>query len=274
MISTGMRSVYCKARARKIRWKEEICLLLEEMRRVVTYLSWKRNWWLSRRNQRPLARPGVQAGANAYAERQATVFEGLALKFAARWKASAVKLRLEAMWPEAIDAVVASLTRAPPLSSTAVPTTSPPVLSAQVPTIAAAFSGLDISAQNVPTPNPSSGTTTLAASAPPSGQHEDPEPPYTSSAASAASSANGPSDINIAARASTVDALPSSLTSTSNPRPPGSTQDGYENTTTFDTLFRVEFEDDEDDEEISDVDTDAEELEAFGYVGPDEYDSD
>lgn len=104
-----MRSTYCKARARTLRWREEITLLLEEMRRVVTYFVWKRNWWLGRRNLRPQVKADIQSGANAYAERQALVFEGLAKKFAKRWKTVVVKQGLSTRWPNSIDTVIASL---------------------------------------------------------------------------------------------------------------------------------------------------------------------
>lgn len=112
-----MRSVYCKARARKLRWKEEITLLLEEMRRTVAYLLWRRDWWLSKRDLRPDARADITRGANAYAERQATIFEIMAVKFARRWKATVTKCGLLGQWPLSIDRGIDSL-RTPSSPST------------------------------------------------------------------------------------------------------------------------------------------------------------
>lgn len=105
-----MRSVYCKARARVLRWQEEITLLLEEMRRVVAYFVWRRNWWLKRRNLRPQAPADIQSGTNAYAERQALVFEGLARRVARRWKVVVNKQALVQRWPSSVDTLISSLT--------------------------------------------------------------------------------------------------------------------------------------------------------------------
>lgn len=120
----GMRSVYCKARARVLRWQEEITLLLEEMRRVVTFFVWKRNWWLGQRNLRPQAKLDIQQGANAYAERQALVYAGLAKKFAKGWRKMVTKEGLSQRWPNSIDTLIASLS---PQSSTTTgsPSTGP-----------------------------------------------------------------------------------------------------------------------------------------------------
>jgi hypothetical protein len=46
-----MRVEWAKARARVMRWKEELLLVQEEMRRVLEYHKWKAAWW---RTQGPL----------------------------------------------------------------------------------------------------------------------------------------------------------------------------------------------------------------------------
>lgn len=96
------------------------------MRRVVTYFVWRRNWWLDRRGLRPQAKADVQSGANAYAERQALVFEGLARKFVNRWRPVIIKQGLSLRWPKSIDTVIASLSTSPPAAGEAPP--SPSVL--------------------------------------------------------------------------------------------------------------------------------------------------
>ncbi|KAJ7822085.1 hypothetical protein B0H14DRAFT_3471004 [Mycena olivaceomarginata] len=41
----SIRVEWCRARARKTRWCEEVMLLQEEMRRVLRYLDWEAGWW-------------------------------------------------------------------------------------------------------------------------------------------------------------------------------------------------------------------------------------
>lgn len=75
----------------------------------MVYFVWKRNWWLGKRNLRPEAPADVQRGANAYAERQALIFEGLARKFAKQWESVIKKRGLHQRWPQGIDSALASL---------------------------------------------------------------------------------------------------------------------------------------------------------------------
>ena len=42
---TALRIEWCKARARAMRWLEEVRLLVEEMRRVLQFLQWKGRFW-------------------------------------------------------------------------------------------------------------------------------------------------------------------------------------------------------------------------------------
>ncbi|KAJ7713592.1 hypothetical protein B0H14DRAFT_3523331 [Mycena olivaceomarginata] len=44
----SIRVEWCRARARKTRWCEEVMLLREEMRRVLRYLDWEVGWWRER----------------------------------------------------------------------------------------------------------------------------------------------------------------------------------------------------------------------------------
>lgn len=72
-LSTAMRVEWCKARARANRWAEEVDLVQEEMRRVLTYFDWQGRWW----DERAVARVDFAVQENealiAYASRQANI---------------------------------------------------------------------------------------------------------------------------------------------------------------------------------------------------------
>lgn len=65
---------WTKARARADRWKEELILLEEEMRRVLQFCAWKGRWWEGRvhcgRNVSPELEEGLQAYALAQVARE------------------------------------------------------------------------------------------------------------------------------------------------------------------------------------------------------------
>lgn len=93
-----MRSAYCRAQARWLRWKEEIELLLEEMSRVTLFLLWKAKWWESRASMRTDINPALVSGCVAYACRQQWIFESLAKKFHAKWVPFLAKHSLSVIW--------------------------------------------------------------------------------------------------------------------------------------------------------------------------------
>lgn len=80
-----LRLEWFKARARSMRWIEEVVLLLEEMRRVAAYCGWKANWWLERVNARPDISPELAEGLSAYAHKQASMFLDLQLRCDNDW---------------------------------------------------------------------------------------------------------------------------------------------------------------------------------------------
>ncbi|KAJ7748842.1 hypothetical protein B0H14DRAFT_3096954 [Mycena olivaceomarginata] len=69
-----IRIEWTKARARADRWKEELILLEEEMRRVLQFCAWKGQWWEGRvhcgRNVSPELEEGLQAYALAQVARE------------------------------------------------------------------------------------------------------------------------------------------------------------------------------------------------------------
>ncbi|KAK0440232.1 hypothetical protein EV421DRAFT_1712676 [Armillaria borealis] len=72
---TALCIEWCKARARMLRWEEEIQLLDEEMRRVISFADWKARWWSERAELRPDASPELQEGLKAFALEH-TISEG------------------------------------------------------------------------------------------------------------------------------------------------------------------------------------------------------
>ncbi|KAJ7789264.1 hypothetical protein B0H14DRAFT_3503214 [Mycena olivaceomarginata] len=72
-----IRVEWCRARAHKVRWSEEVMLLREEMRRVVWYLGWQTDWWRDRAEVRRGLTREVAAGVRAYALKQGDWHEWL-----------------------------------------------------------------------------------------------------------------------------------------------------------------------------------------------------
>ncbi|KAJ6513594.1 hypothetical protein C8R47DRAFT_1286276 [Mycena vitilis] len=86
----SIRVEWARARARKIRWTEEVMLLREEMRRVLRYLDWQSNWWRERAALRDDWSAAIAAGARAYAMKQAAWHDELARYFQTKWAIPAV----------------------------------------------------------------------------------------------------------------------------------------------------------------------------------------
>ncbi|KAG1887614.1 hypothetical protein F4604DRAFT_1877484 [Suillus subluteus] len=70
-----MRIEWCKARARAMRWAEEVELLKEEMRRILQFLEWDAQRWDERGLENTLEDAGEdeREGRMAYANRQASL---------------------------------------------------------------------------------------------------------------------------------------------------------------------------------------------------------
>ncbi|KAG6828010.1 hypothetical protein H0H92_009670 [Tricholoma furcatifolium] len=79
---------WCKSRARAMRFAEEVDLLNEEMHRVLRFLEWKRNSWLSKADfwsQQPIGPTPRGEGLIAYAHRQAGFQVAMASHFRQLW---------------------------------------------------------------------------------------------------------------------------------------------------------------------------------------------
>ncbi|PIL29361.1 hypothetical protein GSI_09412 [Ganoderma sinense ZZ0214-1] len=80
-----MRAEWARSKARAERWEEEEQLLLEEMRRVLTFFEWKSRWWQSQGKAREDVSPRFRRGLAVYAAKQAAVYERLAARTASYW---------------------------------------------------------------------------------------------------------------------------------------------------------------------------------------------
>ncbi|TFK82053.1 hypothetical protein K466DRAFT_603993 [Polyporus arcularius HHB13444] len=72
-LQESLRVEWCKARARSHRWREEVQLLLEEMRRVPQFHEWTAQEWERRSDQNFQGREEYLEGARAYALQQASI---------------------------------------------------------------------------------------------------------------------------------------------------------------------------------------------------------
>ncbi|KAG1886404.1 uncharacterized protein F5891DRAFT_1132498 [Suillus fuscotomentosus] len=84
---SDMRIEWCKARARAMRWAEEVELLKEEMRRILQFLAWDAQRWDERGLENTLEDAGEEEceGRMAYAKRQASLHRMLAESFKTSW---------------------------------------------------------------------------------------------------------------------------------------------------------------------------------------------
>lgn len=83
---SGLRVEWCKARARSMRWAEEVELLHEEMRRVLQFLRWHAVWWHEKGCEPTPDATAENEGLLAYACRQAQLRHDLADSFEKMWK--------------------------------------------------------------------------------------------------------------------------------------------------------------------------------------------
>lgn len=98
-VNDAIRVEWATSFARLERWTEEIELLQEEMRRVVTFLEWKSNDWLSKRGARStLVTCDIQSGLDAYTRKQAAVYRDLSTSFATLWRPTLASYNLNLSW--------------------------------------------------------------------------------------------------------------------------------------------------------------------------------
>lgn len=81
----ALRVEWCKARARSLRWKEEVLLLCEEIRRMREFSLWKARWWRDQIGRREGISKELEEGMTAYALQHAVFEEKRAELVSARW---------------------------------------------------------------------------------------------------------------------------------------------------------------------------------------------
>ena len=81
----SMRVEWAKSRARMMRWKEELLIVQEEMRRVLVYLRWRAEWWRERSSLRSHADSSIVSGISGYAHKQAAICSQMAEQCASHW---------------------------------------------------------------------------------------------------------------------------------------------------------------------------------------------
>ena len=79
----NMQVEWVKARARMMRWKEEVLIIQEEMRRVLSYQQWKAVWWKERISIH--SDPAITSGISGYAHKQAAICLQMAEQCAVYW---------------------------------------------------------------------------------------------------------------------------------------------------------------------------------------------
>ncbi|KAJ7137354.1 hypothetical protein C8R43DRAFT_893689 [Mycena crocata] len=85
-MNEALRIEWAKARARSLRWIEEIDLLEEEMRRIAQFLLWRSEWWEGRVDLRELPDGPQREGEMGYAMRQAKLQADTRTHFLTLWK--------------------------------------------------------------------------------------------------------------------------------------------------------------------------------------------
>jgi hypothetical protein len=97
---SGLHIEWSKSGARAARWSEDTTLLVEEMRRVLWYFRWRRQWWHQQANLRHNARADIREGLVAYSSKQAAVLDHLAVRFADEWYSFLTTHGFDTEWPE------------------------------------------------------------------------------------------------------------------------------------------------------------------------------
>ncbi|KAF8873403.1 hypothetical protein BD779DRAFT_1392011, partial [Infundibulicybe gibba] len=89
-----IRVEWAKACARAFRWKEELLLLEEEMRRALEFCWWKARWWTAQCDRRHTGDSCMDEGLKAYAMQQAEIERRRGLWWEQQWNAIRVRARI------------------------------------------------------------------------------------------------------------------------------------------------------------------------------------
>lgn len=104
----SMRVEWAKTCARMNRWKEEVLLIQEEMRRVLAYHEWRNTWWEEQSSRRTVGDGTIQSGLAGYAKKQAAISRRMAEVCAAYWLPRLKDIGIVPSWASRYMSVVAS----------------------------------------------------------------------------------------------------------------------------------------------------------------------
>ena len=85
---------WLKCRARAARWREEILLLEEEMRRTIQFCVWKMKWWNNQVHRRTSLPSHLAEGITAYATEQAATERRRLTSWSSSWTAIRQRAKL------------------------------------------------------------------------------------------------------------------------------------------------------------------------------------
>ncbi|KAI0689311.1 hypothetical protein C8T65DRAFT_700284 [Cerioporus squamosus] len=97
-LQEGLRVEWCKARARALRWIEEVQIVEEEMCRTKQYLKWHSQRWEAYVPLTPQQRADLHEGATAYAYRQASIRQKMAAYCEHAWRPDRMRPRSVGFW--------------------------------------------------------------------------------------------------------------------------------------------------------------------------------
>ncbi|KZV59216.1 hypothetical protein PENSPDRAFT_549932, partial [Peniophora sp. CONT] len=98
-VHEGMRVEWAEGRARVLHWDEEREIRLAEMARSLKSLLYEANQWDNRKGKRTQdVTPSIRRGLDAYAARQAAMYEGIARSFYDLWRPTVEDLKLTVDW--------------------------------------------------------------------------------------------------------------------------------------------------------------------------------
>jgi DnaJ-domain-containing protein 1 len=98
-IAVALRAEWAMSKARAGRWSEEVDLVVEEMRRVLTFLMHRSKWWLEQISIRD-TQAELADGIAAYAAKQSHIMRRMAQQFGEKWYKCLKDNNLETDWPK------------------------------------------------------------------------------------------------------------------------------------------------------------------------------
>jgi len=102
-VAAALRVEWAKTRARAHRWREEIVLLEEEMRRALESCLWHSRWWQSRAERSVGLGGYVAEGLAAYAWEQSLAEKERTVRWSSQW--SAVRERAQSVLTGQLDSL-------------------------------------------------------------------------------------------------------------------------------------------------------------------------